>query len=136
MPAKNIYSNTVVYQEVTIPMGESISPQVDCTQLSNGSGCGTLRSIAFPSNWTAGNLTFQKACLVNGVQTPFLPWYVNDGTGSSQLITVDGSQASIDTTFPPFFFDAVPYLIIRCAIAQATAATLILGFQPIYQGQA
>jgi hypothetical protein len=136
MPAKNIYSNVLVFQEVTIPATTFVSGIVDCTALANSSGCGALRSIDFPSNWTPGNLTFLKASLIGGEMTGFIPWRVNDGTGSSQLITVDGSLALIGTTFPPFFFDAVPYFQIQCANAQTENAILILGFQPIYQGQA
>lgn len=136
MSAKNIYSNTIVFQQVTIPATQSITPLIDCTQLINGSGCGVLRSIDLPSNWTAGNLTFQKANLINGIMTPFVNWYVDDGTGSEQLITIQGGTVNSGRTFPPFFFDAVAYLKIVCANPQATDAILTLGFQPIYQGQA
>jgi hypothetical protein len=114
-----VNEENIAHTGVTYVASQTVSPVFNCEGV-----CPT--QIFFPSNWTAGNISFLVSKLPNG---PFVP-----------LTNFDGSALSIATTasmclpLNPALFNSVLFLQLVSSVAQTDAAVVDFGLAPIFQG--
>lgn len=119
-----------------------ITQQTDLIFSTSGTTSSTIdcvgtspRGLIFPTNWVAGNVTFQVGRSSSIGEGHFeaallFPLYLPDGTGIFTLATVANSWLPLI----PYYFDSVRYLRIVSSVAQTGAPTVKTLMMPLYQG--
>lgn len=130
----NIYRNDAVVETVLISAGQSETPLINSTQLTNGSGCGALRRITLPENFPASvNLTFQ---VVEAEEdTDFSTLKLSDAVNKATVsVLSDGGLETI--SLPAIVFDSVQFFKMISDSPMSEDVSIKFIFEPIYQGQA
>lgn len=105
----------------TIPEGATKSAPVNCAGAS-------VLAIVIPVGFTAGNITFSSS-LTSEIGT-FMPVRKIDGSGDAY--TISGASAG-HQPLDPAVFAGVQNLVINCANAQESDATLQVIMGPLWQ---
>ena len=118
------YQNKTQVVDLTIQSGSTLSDPFSCF-LPN-LGCGTLRAIDIPSNFTLSDIFFLKFADADFLDPKLI--HLSDGVdqGAYVLPAVDGAQLPYPPSIMlvPAALDSVVYLKVMTSVPQAATVTL------------